>query len=379
MIRRETYWTTITDSEGVVEQELSFDAWGNRRDPNTWQNYSVAEPVEAPMFDRGYTGHEHMTAFGLINMNGRCYDPLTSHFLSVDAYVQDPTNAQAFNRYAYCAYNPLRYTDPTGWVYGSGSNNYVNPNMNSGVYSQYHSDDPNDVLWGRSAHPGTNSSSGYINGTAYTITKFTKGTQLPKIEFASEKEEEAYNEYRNKVFSHNTEEYKIIQAELLLLESAIEVFRIRMGENTTDEAGGGNFIYNLETNEFDVNLANYGDYNTMEKISHELKHAFQYMDGKLGFDLRRGRVNYIAYDFLDEEEAFKRQGLFGNTLKFEEIQTCYPELWIKGYFYKNQTIQNCAHDTPAHPFNLIKEANRMSYEHNKKPVYLYHGWEKDIH
>ena len=83
-------WTTITDSEGNVEQEVSFDAWGNLRDPDTWQNYSVTEPsvpelVEGPMFDRGYTGHEHMTAFGLINMNGRCYDPLTSSFLSMDA------------------------------------------------------------------------------------------------------------------------------------------------------------------------------------------------------------------------------------------------------------------------------------------------------
>ena len=175
MVRRETYWSTITDSEGVVEQELSFDAWGNRRDPNTWQNYSVAEPVEAPMFDRGYTGHEHMTAFGLINMNGRCYDPLTSHFLSVDAYVQDPTNAQAFNRYAYCAYNPLRYTDPTGWVYGSGSYNYVNPNINTSAHTQYYSNDPNDVLWGRSVHPCGNSSSGYINGRAVTSTGYSHG------------------------------------------------------------------------------------------------------------------------------------------------------------------------------------------------------------
>ena len=104
-------WTTITDSEGNVEQELSFDAWGNLRDPETWSgSYSGT-----PMFDRGFTGHEHMMAFGLINMNGRCYDPLTSSFLSVDAYVEDPANAQAFNRYAYCGHNPLRYTDPTGW------------------------------------------------------------------------------------------------------------------------------------------------------------------------------------------------------------------------------------------------------------------------
>lgn len=36
MVRRETYWTTITDSEGAVEQELSYDAWGNLRNPNTW-------------------------------------------------------------------------------------------------------------------------------------------------------------------------------------------------------------------------------------------------------------------------------------------------------------------------------------------------------
>ena len=113
-------WTTITDAEGNVEQELSFDAWGTLRDPETWHGFSQAEPVEAPMFDRGYTGHEHMTAFGLINMNGRCYDPLMSSFLSVDEYVQDPTSAQNFNRYAYCLNNPLKYTDPSGWYYVGG-------------------------------------------------------------------------------------------------------------------------------------------------------------------------------------------------------------------------------------------------------------------
>lgn len=107
-------WTTITDSEGNVEQELSFDAWGNLRDPDTWTGYTVPELVEAPMFDRGYTGHEHMTVFGLINMNGRMYDPFTSGFLSVDNYVQSPDYTQSFNRYAYCLNNPLKYTDPDG-------------------------------------------------------------------------------------------------------------------------------------------------------------------------------------------------------------------------------------------------------------------------
>ena len=103
-------WTTITDSEGNVEQELSFDAWGNLRNPVTWSgSYSGT-----PMFDRGCTGHEHMMAFGLINMNGRLYDPVMSTFLSVDNYVQEPDFSQNFNRYAYCLNNPLKYVDPDG-------------------------------------------------------------------------------------------------------------------------------------------------------------------------------------------------------------------------------------------------------------------------
>lgn len=111
MVSHETYWSTITDCNGAVEQELSYDAWGNLRDPETW----CVDASITPMFDRGYTGHEHLNGFGLINMNGRMYDPVMSSFLSVDRYVQQPENSQGFNRYAYCMYNPLKYVDPSGW------------------------------------------------------------------------------------------------------------------------------------------------------------------------------------------------------------------------------------------------------------------------
>ena len=103
-------WTTITDGDGVVEQRLSYDAWGNLRNPNTWSGSFSG----TPMFDRGFTGHEHLYDFGLINMNGRMYAPVMSGFLSVDQYVQSPGNSQNFNRYAYCLNNPLRYVDPNG-------------------------------------------------------------------------------------------------------------------------------------------------------------------------------------------------------------------------------------------------------------------------
>ncbi len=109
-------WTTVADAYGQVLAEQSFDAWGNPRNPDTWLNYSAAAAV-APLFDRGYTGHEHLAEFGLINMNGRMYDPVMSSFLSVDNYVQNPDFSQNFNRYAYCYNNPLKYTDPDGeWI-----------------------------------------------------------------------------------------------------------------------------------------------------------------------------------------------------------------------------------------------------------------------
>jgi RHS repeat-associated protein len=102
----------ITDTAGAIEQTLSFDAWGNRRNPFTGAKLS-SDSIHL-LSARGFTGHEHLDEFGLINMNGRVYDPELGIFLSPDNYVQAPDNTQNFNRYAYCFNNPLMYTDPTG-------------------------------------------------------------------------------------------------------------------------------------------------------------------------------------------------------------------------------------------------------------------------
>ncbi|MDP3462798.1 MAG: RHS repeat-associated core domain-containing protein, partial [Bacteroidales bacterium] len=103
---------TITDENGSLLQELSFDPWGTRRDPNTWTAFTGTAPT--PLFDRGFTGHEHLDGFQLINMNGRLYDPVVSRMLSPDNYVQSPDFSQSFNRYTYSQNNPLTLIDPTG-------------------------------------------------------------------------------------------------------------------------------------------------------------------------------------------------------------------------------------------------------------------------
>ncbi|MCK9562616.1 MAG: hypothetical protein M0R02_07840 [Bacteroidales bacterium] len=103
--------TEITDSQGAVVESLSYDAWGNRRNPHTWASDSTAGGTF--LFDRGYTGHEHLDDFAIINMNGRIYEPLTGRMMAPDNYVQSSLS-QNLNRYSYCLNNPLIYTDPDG-------------------------------------------------------------------------------------------------------------------------------------------------------------------------------------------------------------------------------------------------------------------------
>jgi RHS repeat-associated protein len=103
---------TVTNSTGAVITEQNFDAWGRMRNPSTWAYTSV--PTSPTWLYRGYTGHEHVPQFGLINMNGRMYDPVVGRMLSVDNFVQEVRNSQSYNRYSYVVNNPLKYNDPSG-------------------------------------------------------------------------------------------------------------------------------------------------------------------------------------------------------------------------------------------------------------------------
>jgi RHS repeat-associated protein len=102
--------TEIVDTSTGTVTRQSFDAWGNKRSASDWRNAATYNLFA----DRGFTGHEHLEVFALINMNGRVYDPVLGRFLSPDPYVQAPDFSQNFNRYSYCLNNPLVYTDPSG-------------------------------------------------------------------------------------------------------------------------------------------------------------------------------------------------------------------------------------------------------------------------
>ena len=83
-------------------------------DSETHAVYGMGAAPEPMLDGRGYTGHEHLTDFALIDMNARLYDAALSRFLNPDPDIQWPDNPQNLNRYSYCLNNPLRYTDHTG-------------------------------------------------------------------------------------------------------------------------------------------------------------------------------------------------------------------------------------------------------------------------
>ena len=113
-------WTTVTDGRGRVVQDVRFDPWGTAY----YSDSTHLVQASSLLFDRGFTGHEHMTHVGLINMNGRVYDPILGRMLSPDVLIQDEQSSQAYNRYCYCFNNPLRFTDPSGWALAKYGNNY---------------------------------------------------------------------------------------------------------------------------------------------------------------------------------------------------------------------------------------------------------------
>ena len=100
----------LTDESGTVVERYAYDPWGARRNPDNW---TESDTRTSWIVNRGYTGHEHLDAFGIINMNGRVYDPLMAMFFSPDP-VLDGNNWLSYNRYGYCMGNPFKYTDPSG-------------------------------------------------------------------------------------------------------------------------------------------------------------------------------------------------------------------------------------------------------------------------
>lgn len=104
---------TVTNTAGNFVSTKNFDAWGRHRNPSNWNQFGEFG-ISPNWLYRGFTGHEMLPFYSLINMNGRMYDPILGRMLSPDNQVSTPYGTQGYNRYAYALNNPLKFTDPDG-------------------------------------------------------------------------------------------------------------------------------------------------------------------------------------------------------------------------------------------------------------------------
>lgn len=94
----------MTDETGAVTDRYAYDPWGKQ------QILTSQTPTDT---DHGFTGQEEL-AVGLVQLNGRLYDPVLARFVSVDPVIEDGYDPQSYNGYSYVMNNPLAYTDPSG-------------------------------------------------------------------------------------------------------------------------------------------------------------------------------------------------------------------------------------------------------------------------
>ncbi|WP_315786581.1 RHS repeat-associated core domain-containing protein [Bradyrhizobium sp. SZCCHNR2011] len=102
----------ITSETGVIQERLSYDAWGKRRSPNGADDPAGSITSQT---SRGFAGEEQLSVGGLVHLNGRVYDPSLARMTSADPTVPRPLSSQGWNRYTYAGNTPLRRVDPSGY------------------------------------------------------------------------------------------------------------------------------------------------------------------------------------------------------------------------------------------------------------------------
>ena len=115
---------TVTESLGGANQTValtSYDAWGKARPTSGASAYQ--DPAPGTFYsptpsgqEEGFAGHDNLEDTGLVDMEGRVYDPEVGTFLSADPNVQYPFSSQGYDRYVYVNDNPLSLSDPSGYL-----------------------------------------------------------------------------------------------------------------------------------------------------------------------------------------------------------------------------------------------------------------------
>jgi RHS repeat-associated protein len=117
--------SVITDQNGALVVSERYAALG-------WlQATSAQQAIIGGISRHEFTGEEGVdgTGVSVVNFNGRVYTPNGNFFFSPDPYIPDPTDTRSYNRYAYANFNPLTFTDHSGFDPDCSGGLCLNPNF----------------------------------------------------------------------------------------------------------------------------------------------------------------------------------------------------------------------------------------------------------
>jgi RHS repeat-associated protein len=115
----------ITDRSGALVVSEKYGTLG-------WlEATSAQQAIMGGISRHEFTGEEGVdgTGVAVVNFNGRVYTPNGNFFFSPDPYIPDPTDTRSYNRYAYANFDPLSFTDHSGFDPDCGGGLCLNPNF----------------------------------------------------------------------------------------------------------------------------------------------------------------------------------------------------------------------------------------------------------
>ncbi|MDD7718567.1 MAG: DNRLRE domain-containing protein [Eubacteriaceae bacterium] len=186
--RGSTYHTYLTDVQDSTESIVKSD--GTLSAAYSYTDFGETAELTGSGFNNEicYTGAVYDQSSGLYYMNARYYNPAEGRFISQDSYRGELDELDQWHLYAYCANNPINYTDPSGHRKGKNKGRTSNnENKRKGYEKRQKTGDrernvghPNGEEHSRKAkgHPGVKQKALLIGATVSGAYLIYRGTRL---------------------------------------------------------------------------------------------------------------------------------------------------------------------------------------------------------